>query len=604
MSRKERENDQEQLLLYLDGALDGDATEVLRQKLETTPGFRAELEALRHIRNDLQAMGHRIGQEASAVSMAADVSAAVNARGGQEAPVPPDFLDRDAFLADILDQIEGPSDLDNERAFRERLEISPVHRQEYELVVAIITQLEDIGDGVSRRLPKVDLIEPVMGTIARERRHPVTPLADFRQRRITQWTRGLTAAAAAIALLTCAWLVYQNQSSKSGDVQLAQPDPVTVPTQRAGNTEDQIADSQQSLSDLLKDLAAMETPLPTGQESIVVAAAPLEDFNAKGIYTLRQQAFTDDEARARLANLGRLSPDVARRITDDDEASSRARVGAALMLETGDGAAPLVEAVGQLEEVPFTQLAVAQTALGEVAAAVDDPAYEPGLTLEDALSAITTLQDQDPDNGLPHFLEAATRFQTGDEDGAIAALSEASIRQQAWPYAGVSAEFQAEALTAAGMDGDAARAVAALTVGSDEYHALTGLGNQLLAVGDDYAQAGDTASAQIVVESVDQLGQQLQSGSDYANVVLAGLDIQQQALETLDILLPPEVSNVVLTAEAQALVEGIEEINRFFQWFETVLAAELVEFEEEVLSFISDVILAEGDRNLEESLVN
>lgn len=139
----------------------------------------------------------------------------------------------------------------------------------------------------------------------------------------------------------------------------------------------------------------------------------------------------------------------------------------------------------------------------------------------------------DPKNALVCYKLASSLLAQDDHAGACAELKRASLLPRASVYTKSAAVCRSRALEANGLAPGAARLLAALTAGAEQYSDLCALGEELLQHGEYVESLGDLARAEEIYMAVRELGKNLADGADFAHERLAGLDIQRVAIEML-----------------------------------------------------------------------
>jgi tetratricopeptide (TPR) repeat protein len=239
------------------------------------------------------------------------------------------------------------------------------------------------------------------------------------------------------------------------------------------------------------------------------------------ILAARKDAVTSPAARLQFARWAELSAEKARQILADQDAPMDAKVAASESLPPDEAMKVLLAAVAADPDNPYLH-----HQLGNLYSA--DPK-----TASKAAAEFAAQAQLDPDNALAYYQLAASLFAQGDADGAVDALQSAQNLSGANAYTMDAASYQQDALEQSGVASEVAQLLVALTAGTSQYGDLTGLGNQLMEYGKYYEQNGQTELASQIYNSVRLFGEQLANDSTFANELLAGLDIQREAVTVL-----------------------------------------------------------------------
>jgi tetratricopeptide (TPR) repeat protein len=448
-------------------------------------------------------------------------------------------------------------------AVRRAIAEDPGLEAEYDELVVLAKHLHAYGDRLVAELPKVDVAEAVAARIAAgtsEENGPIPFRAPRKGARPFWW---LTAAAAAAVALMALWF--------------AMPEPAPPPGVTQGPVEEHGLELAQ---DLPAPAKAPEREQPPGmpEAPFDVAEAPAIDPAAPSVDAIlehRRAAVESEESRMVLARWAALSPDKARAVLTDPAAPDRAVVGAALALSNEEAVPFLAGAVDRNPDDPFLNLQLAKAG---------GAAYSP---------------EDDPDNALAWYLYARhlLRAEPPDVDGALEALAKAGPYERAHAYALETALYHEQALIASGLPPDSARFLTAFTTGTDEYDALLELGLDLLDYGQYFQELGEVSTAEVIIEAVQRFGEQLDQGAFFSHERLAGLEIQDAALQVLAMYDGERMQS--LTRDMGAVAAGftglVAFINNMNGFFSDTLAPDM-------WRTVADIILNQGDLQLFNSL--
>lgn len=491
--------------------------------------------------------------------------------------------------------LEGSLDAPVTAVVREHMEACPDCRAEYEWLLGFTDDLERFGRHLLANVPDVDLVDAVIARVEeadRSRSNVVTYTP--RRSRVAQWSR-FVAAAAAVVLV--AGLVYQSiKWTNPSRVAVAPTEHVhkeTTPDPASqgppGTLFQELEKSRHAVAMKFEEVPSV-APRRTGQTSPMAAteAPELASLTPRRIADEKRKGLIDVDARAQLVRWASLSRETAHKVVATPDVAPGALVAAAQALEVEEAEPILLAAVGHHPENPYLHMATARKQL-------KDPNADP-------VPQLRGVRENDADNALPLYAEAELQLANGNLAEALALLNEAAALSQADAYSLQAAQDRALALEAAGMDPQAARLLTALTAGTDEYNYLCDLADNLIRYGQAYAEQGLTQEAQRIFEAVQQMGVQVQNGASLSTEQLAGLDIQQQAVDSLAGLynqlgLESADSVRTLVTQTEALLGSITELGTFFGQLDELLAAE-----DATLSRVADIILTQGDLNIFELL--
>lgn len=494
--------------------------------------------------------------------------------------------DRDKLLAQLIDYLEGALDSEQARRVEGELVSSETLRRERAWLEQAYADLDAMGQGFAGRAPQVDVVRTVAETL---KQRPSQHESNATRKRVAarrewlRWGLGLAMAAALIIALGLAW--YQTTSVEPGrriapDIapglkfpEVPVPVPETVPLEPVtpfDKLKGQLREQSEKLrpSKLPRSVLAQEPVVETPSLNDVLAARR-----------------DPGSGMARLIQWAQLNKDKARQWAADPETPPAILVAAAAVLSPNESERALLTAVGHLPEDPHARL--------ELARALS----EQGTTEKQAEAAAQApaIRNLDPDNALPYYLEAKVAFDRGDMAAGLQALEAAAQLGTASAYAMESALGHAQALVDSGMQPEVARLLSALTAGADQYEFLYNLASDLLQYGQGFMAEQDYATAEQIIEAVQQFGRQVEEGAQFSQEAIAGLDIQTAAIDVLSSLYTTVESDQGiedLTAQTQELVGRIYELNSFFDRLNELLFRDGTA---EFWNLVTGIILQSGD---------
>lgn len=147
---------------------------------------------------------------------------------------------------------------------------------------------------------------------------------------------------------------------------------------------------------------------------------------------------------------------------------------------------------------------------------------------------LDAMKQADPNNALPHYLAAADDFKAGNTQGALQEL-QASANKPFDSYMLQSLQSTEEAYRAAGYSEADAKTAASSELLLPHLAENKKLAQSIAELAGQYQQAGDTASAQNLVQAGLNLGQQVGAPSEFPLInTLVGIAIQKIALGSMD----------------------------------------------------------------------
>lgn len=491
---------------------------------------------------------------------------------------------------DLIALIQGSLDSGEAVEVRALIETDPAYGGEYAYLAALAEDLDVMRRKAERGVPAIDLVDSVMATVhgADAAEPKVVPFDQKRRRAKLFWVAAAAALAAVIGLVA-----YQSVRPGPGEAgpRIARP---AIPEQHGDPgsepVEEQSFEVAKSTLATQLDRLAEQTGKTAGTDELEeVSGPPLADVSMQDILDARREA--GEGGWQQLRKWASLTPEEAAEIIASEDVAMPAVVGAAVSLEPADAQQALLTAIGELPEDPYVRFAFVQVG-----------AQAPETAQPETLGEVQALHELDPDNALSYYLEAKLLLDEGNLEGALEALAQARELEGASAYSLQAAKYQEQALIERGLEPDAARMLAAMTAGMDEYDFLCDLGDDLLEYGQAALDAGQPESAQEIFESVQRMGVQLESGAAMLQEQLAALDVQQMAnvaLEGLYVALESVEGIEALTVQTWDLVAGLQHVEDFIAALDQLF---LGKGESGFWNTVADIILLRGDLNLFGSL--
>lgn len=471
-------------------------------------------------------------------------------------------------------------------------------RREFAELELLASDLEVIGERVVAADERVlDLVSPVMAAVSRGRENPRIVALDERRsawRRVAPWVTAPLAAAATLLIIWASGYQLALQpvsttpvakhepakpASKAAPAPVSKPEPDTAAGMGAARGTEEMARVKSHLFDnvFLRDVAEGDTP-----ES---AFEDLAGLSMDELLNARRDAIVDPEARDSIAQWASLTLEKARALAGSAAPGSGAAVGAANALPPEEAQPILLAAVEANPEDPYLRYR-----LGSFYSKTPQTQAKASTVLQEAAAL-------DSDNAMARYRLAASYFAQGDLENGLNTLNDAQALERADSYAADSAKYRADALQASGASSDVARALSALTAGNSEYGDLVELSNELLQYGQYYEQNGDPETAELIYSAVQQFGQQVAAGASHSTEQLAGLDIEQSAIEVLSTLVsfiqsPDNVET--LTRETERLIEAFSAMGDFLNNLNELFSSS----DNSIFDMAMDFILENGDLGL------
>ena len=555
---------------YLEGTADAAAVERLRAATGGAVAFEADAGALRDYETLLLETGNALRGGTPPVDMLDAVMEAVR-RGDVPVDTPddgvvPDHIDprMEQALTDTADALSGALPqinlLDGVMRglahLRDREAVTGVPAAEADVAAAVLAlRVEDVGAELREKTPKVDIVEPVMEGVKADDPPAGQNVIPFRARPRVRASAPQVPAmrlwafrAAAVLLVGVAavggWVVFR---SDGGTVNLARGD-------RSGLRANPVTSGKKDHLAALKATARKHLPKDDGRvsnyEKIVrpVPAIPLiveEKSNLAAltmdeIIAAKRDALGQKSGAAeKLAALGRLTPEEARRLLEEGGLSAAAMLGAIQALPADEAANYLRAAVEKSPDDPYLRYMLARNLMANPA------------TREEARAQIAAMKDLAGDNALPYYMDAGAKLSDGDVNGALLAMDLGAGLETATPYGLETARNRSAALEAGGVAADVARFLAASSAGQAEYNDLMAMGQELMSYGQQYESVKDYETAQAIYNAVETLGVQVQQGAALSNEQLAGFDLQMVALDAV-----ARLADVLKTPDGRQFIEG------------------------------------------------
>jgi hypothetical protein len=464
-----------------------------------------------------------------------------------------DYRDRLPTLA------ENPQGPEADPSLLAHIRECPACAAEYKWLTSLCSELESLGDAAAKAVPAIDLTDSVMKAVARVKQPRVVELAPGRARRRFGQAWWLAASAATAAAIVAAVWIAGYRVTRPGEPSLAARTPASpvAPEEDSAGRFDltSTAESPVENGEATPFQTLIDTMRPGADSPADVVPGTQASLDIYEVLGARKDAVTNPAARLQLARWAELSAEKARELVANQNATQGARIGAAGSLTPEEAERILLAAVKADPDNPYLRYE-----LGNVYG--EDPEGAAKAAAEYAAQA-----QLDPNNALAYYQLAASLFAQGDAQGAASALDTAQTLAEAHPYTLEAAGYQEQALEESGVAQDVARLLVALTAGTSQYGDLTSLGNQLLDYGKYYEQNGQPELAEQIYSSVRIFGEQLAGNASFANELLAGLDIQREAITVLSGMV--EFMRVADNAELLArsghqLVDALNTIGGFF----------------------------------------
>lgn len=178
------------------------------------------------------------------------------------------------------------------------------------------------------------------------------------------------------------------------------------------------------------------------------------------------------------------------------------------------------------------------------------------LNPEDRRAWIERLKESAPDNPLAWYYSANEHLRAGERDAAFQDLAEAEGMRSFDDYVRDTIQAAEELYLDSGYSPAQAKALAAINTQMPHLQQMRDLGRQLGELGQSYAQAGDTQSAEAIAALNWRLGEQFTSsaGDHFLLNELVGMVIQRDAVQSL----PQDSTYGFLPGTPEELLAGYE----------------------------------------------
>lgn len=458
--------------------------------------------------------------------------------------------------------------------------------EELEWVSTAGADLEALGDAVLGAVQDVDVVDAVMAELSPRKG---VPAVRFEKRPALgrPFRLGWLGLAAAAGLMVFVWLVAGRLREDLGMPEVADSsgpvgaDRLPARDNRDGSNAPGSEKEEEALVERFQTALAPREEVP-GERG---GDGEAEGLTERDILSAYRESIESGSALSRLVGWAELSREEAKALAASDTVSLSALIGAAQSLPLGEAIPVLMRAMDDGPDDPYVRYRLAW-AYG------DDP-----LSREEALEQIAALQGLDPDNAMVHYLTAQYYLEEEPPDvgAAMAALARAKSLASADAYSREAALHRRQALVESGMDFEVAQLLSALTVGRWEYDELLELAGNLMATGEAHQASGDTVAAVSVYEAVLDMGRQLETGAEFSQQQLAGLDIERAAIDALNplyVLLGSPEQLEQLAMATNLLIESILQLSQYLNELSNLL---VTEFDTTVLLDIANAILEFGD---------
>jgi tetratricopeptide (TPR) repeat protein len=145
---------------------------------------------------------------------------------------------------------------------------------------------------------------------------------------------------------------------------------------------------------------------------------------------------------------------------------------------------------------------------------------------------LNAFEESAPDNALPNYLSALNYFSSGQNNQAIQELNAAAGKSQFQDYFLDTQENLEEAYLAAGYSVAEAEEIGPAQIQLPHLTALRNLGQDMVSLANSYQQAGDSTSAQAILQMDVNLGNNL--NDPFLISSLVGIAIERNALSAMD----------------------------------------------------------------------
>ncbi len=460
--------------------------------------------------------------------------------------------------------------------------------------VMLRADLVALGERFAGSAPRVDIEDAVMAAVAAERAKGNVVKLRPRAARPGRGRRPVLSASLALAAAACllfaSWLgarwLLPPDTATEGPVVARSTDPAVAggPSASSGTPAADGSIAPVRPGPISPPSAAIDAPDAPDEEA--PPSNSYDDITLESILLARANAINGTEAdRALLARLAGLSPEEARRLVEQAGLSIEAVLGAVLFLPPEEAVNLLLAKLSQAPNDPYLRYALAKSLSG----------IEGGA--DEARRQLAEWRRTDPNNAMPYLMEAELALREADIQAALLAFEQSAGFGQAYGYVSQTASQRAQALMAAGYGANEARLLAAATAGADEYLQMRDLATKLLDAGRYYESIGDYATAETIYGAVRQFGEDVVAGGNYINEHLAGLEIQHEALGSLqglyNVLGDPETINALMQSFA-LLAQAFTDLRSYIETYNAILASGDLD----LINNIVGLVLQQGDMNM------
>lgn len=423
------------------------------------------------------------------------------------------------YQARFIALLDGAIDQNASAEVREHIESCPECKNDLAWLECVSADLEAIGDKIIEEVPGIDVVRSVMGAVElQESRSRETHLKPIGPEKRSWWPMAFGMAVAATLLIGIGIGIGLRLQTDDNTIIIAKPvvPPVIIEKPDDLPTGEGAAERQNGFRKI-PDTKPVIEPLPMLEES--PREKPETDAGDKP-----DEDIEDRGERLQLAMLASYSDRLQERATNIADAVDtriEAKVGASRHLPSEEAESILVAATEKYPDDPHIryQLALNYAQSPETSA--------------DALAQLAILKELEVDNALPYYIEAKILMDQGDTNGALNSLDRAAELEHANAYAASAFRFNEEALIASGLSSEDARVDAAFSIGAYEYDELHELAIALMDFGEGFVDESPETARQ-VYESVDRMGEQLQTNPAHLEEGMAGADIQIMTEEPLE----------------------------------------------------------------------
>jgi hypothetical protein len=162
-------------------------------------------------------------------------------------------------------------------------------------------------------------------------------------------------------------------------------------------------------------------------------------------------------------------------------------------------------------------------------------AMDASLPSEQRRQWLNAFEQSAPDNALANYLSAQDYFNSGQSGPAVQELNAAAGKTQFQDYSMDTLQNMTEAYLNAGYPPADAQIIAGTQLGLPQLSALKQLGQDMVGLAGSYQQSGDTASANLALQTAVNLGQSLgSSGVPFLINSLVSMSIENNAFKAMD----------------------------------------------------------------------